>query len=505
MVLYLPYLGGYGPLDPTDSFFLESAREMVETNQFLLPMFNYKLWLDKPVYCFWIIAGFYKCFGVSTFMGRLPSALASILTACGIFGLSDKIVNTRIRFLSSIFYLSFPLIAIYSRTPLTDSILTGLLTITVLALYRTLFCADKFANILFYLCLSLAILCKGPIALILIILLWLSQYVIYGINPFIQLRTKLLSAKGLTLFFVILMPWYIIATIQTQGKFFYEFFIHQNFGRMVGKVNHQNPVWFYIPVILAGFLPYNIFLGYLAKYLKNNQTQDNNEKKLLLFSLSWSVICFTLFSLIPTKLPTYILPGSIGIAIASAIVINYLVEANKFKLLNILSLFLGIISLVFASRLLHLSKLLNVISSTSSFSLYLSGFLFIALVFSKPKYKLDLFILSFIMLEAFLLPNSFMTYFNIRQTPFNNITNIIKANHGSAALIYAEQPSIQYELKTKVPSIKSQEEMQAYLDTNNTNKYLIVPQEVVNLLKWLKGRPYTFITKQDKWILYNIQ
>ena len=126
-------------------------------------------------------------------------------------------------------------------------------------------------------------------------------------------------------------------------------------------------------------------------------------------------------------------------------------------------------------------------------------------LFWPPSQFEACFILSFIMLEAFLLPNSFTTYFNIRQTPFNNITNIIKANHGSAALIYAEQPSIQYELKTAVPSIKSQVEMQAYINGNNTNKYLIVPQEVVNLLKWLNGRPYTFITKQDKWILYNIQ
>ena len=40
-LLYLPWLGSYGPLDPTDSFFIEAAREAVETKQYLLPMINY--------------------------------------------------------------------------------------------------------------------------------------------------------------------------------------------------------------------------------------------------------------------------------------------------------------------------------------------------------------------------------------------------------------------------------------------------------------------------------
>ena len=35
---YLPWLGSYGPIDPTDSFFLESGREMVETGKFLMPL-----------------------------------------------------------------------------------------------------------------------------------------------------------------------------------------------------------------------------------------------------------------------------------------------------------------------------------------------------------------------------------------------------------------------------------------------------------------------------------
>lgn len=46
-LLYLPWLGSYGPLDPTDSFFIESGREILETDKWLLPLQNYQPWLDR--------------------------------------------------------------------------------------------------------------------------------------------------------------------------------------------------------------------------------------------------------------------------------------------------------------------------------------------------------------------------------------------------------------------------------------------------------------------------
>lgn len=52
LLSYVPWLGSYGLLDPTDSFFLESGRELLEKNEFLLPLNNYVPWLDKPILFF---------------------------------------------------------------------------------------------------------------------------------------------------------------------------------------------------------------------------------------------------------------------------------------------------------------------------------------------------------------------------------------------------------------------------------------------------------------------
>ena len=500
--LYLPYLGSYGPLDPTDSFFLESAREMVEKNEFLVPMFNYKLWLDKPVLCFWFIAAFYKTFGITTLAGRLPSAIASISTSLGIFITLKDLVNTKTRLLASLIYLSFPLIAIYSRTPLTDSILTGFMSIVVISMFKVIHSNTRWDRFIFYIFLALAILCKGPIAMVLIAILWLSQYFIYGINPFQELKTKFIYLPEILLFLAVLLPWYIMASIETHGEFFYKFFIEQNFGRMIGHINHQNPVWFYIPVIAAGFLPYNMFLVYLKEFWQLNK--EKLKCDLSLFSFTWSGICFVLFSLISTKLPTYIEPGSIGLVICCAIVINYLDQKQDYRLLKIISLTLSLASFVLALNIFIKSKLLSLIILPIRPVLLICSACFLGVIFIKDYYKFYLFIFSFLILEASVLPSAFMSYYKIRQTPFNKITNIIINNKGEAGIIFAEQPSIQYYLKRKVPSLKSAEEMQNFVNQKCANKYLIVPQEVVSLLKWADPIKYTFIVKEDKWLLYKI-
>src|SRR5277367_1919176 len=76
--VFLVGLGSYGMLDPTDSFFVEAPKEMLEQGHFLTPLFNYADWFDKPAFPFLLTVVSYKMFGISTWAARLPSALSGI-------------------------------------------------------------------------------------------------------------------------------------------------------------------------------------------------------------------------------------------------------------------------------------------------------------------------------------------------------------------------------------------------------------------------------------------
>jgi len=76
--------------------FAEASREMRERGDYVVPYFNNQLRLDKPPLIYWCQAGSYWVFGENEFAARLPSALASALTALVVFGFGSRLYGRRI-------------------------------------------------------------------------------------------------------------------------------------------------------------------------------------------------------------------------------------------------------------------------------------------------------------------------------------------------------------------------------------------------------------------------
>ena len=64
-------LGDSAIWDANEAFYVETPREMVERGDYVIPTFNYEPRFNKPVLSYWIVAGFYKVFGVSVGVQRL--------------------------------------------------------------------------------------------------------------------------------------------------------------------------------------------------------------------------------------------------------------------------------------------------------------------------------------------------------------------------------------------------------------------------------------------------
>ena len=75
IVPYFVGLGGSSIWDANEAFYVETPREMMERGDYISPTFNYQPRLNKPVLSYWIVAGFYKVFGVSVGVQRMPIAL----------------------------------------------------------------------------------------------------------------------------------------------------------------------------------------------------------------------------------------------------------------------------------------------------------------------------------------------------------------------------------------------------------------------------------------------
>jgi 4-amino-4-deoxy-L-arabinose transferase-like glycosyltransferase len=55
-------LWGFSLFDVDEPRYAEAAREMIESNNWITPYFNYVVRFDKPVLFYWLIAFSYKIF-----------------------------------------------------------------------------------------------------------------------------------------------------------------------------------------------------------------------------------------------------------------------------------------------------------------------------------------------------------------------------------------------------------------------------------------------------------
>ncbi len=76
---YFVDLGGSSIWDANEAFYVETPREMMERGDYVNPRFNYEPRINKPVLSYWIVAGFYKAFGVSVGVQRIPIAIGGIV------------------------------------------------------------------------------------------------------------------------------------------------------------------------------------------------------------------------------------------------------------------------------------------------------------------------------------------------------------------------------------------------------------------------------------------
>ena len=73
--VYLTGLGSVHLWDDDETYFAQTAREMFERGDWVVPTFNQELFSHKPPVMFWLMIASYSLFGVHEFAARLPAAI----------------------------------------------------------------------------------------------------------------------------------------------------------------------------------------------------------------------------------------------------------------------------------------------------------------------------------------------------------------------------------------------------------------------------------------------
>ena len=163
---------------------------------------------------------------------------------------------------------------------------------------------SKRSLVAMYVAFALGMLTKGPIALALpglVVILFLL-----GTKDFkIKVILRFYPILGILLTTFIILPWYLLIHIKTNGAWTYGFFFDHNLNRFGGaKEGHGGSfvvMWLFI---LLGLLPFSFFIFSAFRNAYRNRKNDVT----LYFSAIVSLTFIGFFSISGTKLPNYPMP-----------------------------------------------------------------------------------------------------------------------------------------------------------------------------------------------------
>ncbi len=326
LLLFIWDLGGIGLVDETPPLFAASARGMAESGDWLIPQVNGLPRYDKPPLVYWLMAALYCLPGHSrwdalgSWSASLPSALASgatLLLVMLLLAWWERRVLTRpqgLWLVAGLFYGLSPLVMLWSRIGVSDSLLTALVAFALLSSWWS--CHS--ARIPWWLCwlaLGLATLTKGPVALVLFALAWGGCALLD--RNLQDVCRRLQPLRGLLITLVVAAPWYAGALWREGPAFAQSFFGYHNLQRFTEVVNrHAAPWWFYGAMLIVASLPWSplVLLG-LWRGLRRGPGLPR-------FAACWLLAVLLLFSVSATKLPSYWLPATPAAALLAASVLR---------------------------------------------------------------------------------------------------------------------------------------------------------------------------------------
>lgn len=128
----------------------------------------------------------------------------------------------------------------------------------------------------------------------------------FAVLPALAARPRrvldLLAPRALAPFLAVSLPWYVACYLRNGSVFIEEFLVRHHWDRFFSEsLQHQQPVWFFVPVLLAFALPWTPLLcGLRGESLWSEPR--------LRFLTAWAILPVVFFSLSVNKLPLYILP-----------------------------------------------------------------------------------------------------------------------------------------------------------------------------------------------------
>jgi 4-amino-4-deoxy-L-arabinose transferase-like glycosyltransferase len=311
--------------EPQEARYAEIPRQMLEESSFLVPVLHGQAYLDKPPLFYWLVMASYSVFGVHDWAARLVACSAGFLCVLATYFWGRRMAGPRAAVLGALILCLSPRFLQLERMVTMDGPLC-LCVVGAWALahpWRERSSRSRLNGLLLSaLVCGLGVLSKGPVALVLVLVPLVLTRWLEPPNRRIPWGWYAIYAAAAT---CIAAPWYVALAVRDPGFLQYFFWFH-HVRRFVEPFDHAEPVWFYVPELLAGMLPWMLLLPGMTVYVARQRRSERARP--ILMGLATGGWCFVFFTLAGCKRPSYLLPAYPAFALALGCYLDALIPAG---------------------------------------------------------------------------------------------------------------------------------------------------------------------------------
>jgi len=300
-LLFFPFLGRVHLFDWDEINFAESAREMIMTGDYLTVRIDYLPFWEKPPLFIWMQVLSMKVFGINEYAARFPDALCGVISLMFLFYAGRRWKDERTGLIWVIVYVTSVLPFLYFKSGIIDPWFN-------LFIFISLFCViehkrRKRGNGLMFLAgaglsLGLAVLTKGPVALLIfsltVIVFWMMNRFRFwfGFRDFLWFLVPFVLAGG---------SWFFLMMANGHTDLMIDFLVYQVRLFSTSDAGHSGTLLYHPLVLLAGLFPASLF--FVDAHFRRAPDPADRELNRWMKILFWVVLI--LFSVVQTKIVHY--------------------------------------------------------------------------------------------------------------------------------------------------------------------------------------------------------
>jgi 4-amino-4-deoxy-L-arabinose transferase-like glycosyltransferase len=304
-------LGAPALMDPDEAHYAQLTREMLRAGNWMIPLLDGLPYIDKPVLFHWLQGLAIAMLGETETAMRLPSAVAAValfwMTRWAGVQLFDERIGVRAWLMLATLPLTFMLASIGVFDMVFTAFLFGAIILALVASLRN----RPRLQYVSYVLLSLAVMTKGPVALVLAGLFFLT-----GLACGRECRAALLSLRwvtGAAISVALALPWFVWMYHALGWHFVHQYVLAGNLYYVTQPQSFSNRAinhTLYVSTFVAGFFPWSIVVlgGALDTIRRRRAAIKIPPEEILLWA--WVGVVFVFFSIARFKVDRYVYPAA---------------------------------------------------------------------------------------------------------------------------------------------------------------------------------------------------